>query len=393
MKQHINLPQFILRQFVEISLYFSLTGLITAWLESTYAPFCSAIILIALSVVSFLLCNHKIIRFIPTVLGFGVLYTEFAFFSHQAINLLWIFPVCVYQLAVTVKKSYYSDRDRFLKLYKFTIWIAPITGIIASVLSSSLGGDNGGAYFAMIFLVSGMMLLRQTRHKNCTDLYFTGMNLRAAGAVLLSTTVVVLAVRGAYDIICRIIAALSSGTDSNPLPFYEPEPTQPPILGDPTNQGLREHTENNGKYEAVGDGSPYFFLALLILGVVILSILIYRKSNGKSSIKELIRPVTEKLGLPDNKSSKQRTTYSGNRGIVRKCYKKFMLLCRRKHIDIHKSSTAHEICNAAKEIGFLPDECEKLWRIYTLARYDTAPVSREDAKSASEIYTRIKAAL
>ena len=69
-----------------------------------------------------------------------------------------------------------------------------------------------------------------------------------------------------------------------------------------------------------------------------------------------------------------------------------MQLCLNKKIAISKSTTAIEISENAKKIGFLPDECDSFIRIYLLARYSQSDVSDDDARLANRLLRRIKAA-
>lgn len=145
-------------------------------------------------------------------------------------------------------------------------------------------------------------------------------------------------------------------------------------------------TSGKGDYKpAIG-----ILIVIALLAIALFAVLKIRKKNAEEA--DSAGDIRTHIKKDAKKESRSKIRALGNRNAVRRCYRRFMQLCLKKKISISKSTTAREITENAKEIGFLPDECDSLMRIYLLARYSQSAVSDDDARLANRILRRIKAA-
>ena len=380
-----------------VSLYMAASGMLLAFLHSTANTFVSVGIILFFTMLSYTLRNIRFVWILPLILSTSAFFYEFFVNSGLFVNLLWIFPVYIYGFVFNTKKLYFSDKYQNIKtsnILMALIWIVPVLGITGSGLSKTIGGDNGSEIFGLLFLVSGMLLMRYSRHKNISvdNREFNFINLEAVILLFATAAVSAAAVVGLYYGITGLMLWFAGLFHKRPALPLVPSPTAQPVFsGEAVYEGVKtpapvtETAERNGESKVIG-----IVLIAVILGVLLYIIIMKLKksgdfADGKPANAEKIREKSEKK----RKHGESHHAYS-NRMAVRRCYRKFMQLCIDNHIDITQSMTAREVCDAAVKVGFSPDECDALCRIYTLARYSSADISDKDAKTAVALYNAVR---
>ena len=324
----------LLRQISDISLYIAISGILLALMKSTTPIFIQVLLILFASCVSFYLRKTKFLKYIPIILSFSVIY--FTAKGKCAVNVVWLVPILVYELTVHIKGLYYCNRRSFANIFRYAVWFSALLGIAGSGLSLTLGGDNGAAVFAGVFMISGMLLLKYSRQNSdlLGNAYYNGVNIVSALLIVLFGCIISLLIKATYflfktaiqtilDIDSENIIALKSEEVQMSLPSPSPSAT----LQESVSSYIPESTEQaHDKSGIVG---------IIIAVALLLAVIVYimKKRSGNKSVALL----TEKTKDEEVKGKHERhnkhipLNVKGNRLAVRKCYKKFMLLCRNKN--------------------------------------------------------------
>ncbi len=390
---HLNgIHTAMLKLICEMSLYCAVSGFFLALLESTHNIFLPMLEIVVMSALSYMLRDMKAVRFLPHLPGIYMFYLIIC--GDEPVNTVWVLPIYIYSIVVTAKKLYNCDRRWFIMLYKYAVWIVAVFGLAGSAFSARLGGDNGSGAFAIVFMVSGMLLLRYARQSPVLvkDAYFNAVNIGSAAFVAVGGIAIAFIIKYSYLLICKLLGWLLSlkeptGHIGN---YIEITPSPTPegnwTLDDAPYTTAPPVTTGKGDYKpAIG-----ILILIALLAVALFAVLRIRKKNAEEA--DSAGDIRTRIKKDSKKESGSKIRALGNRNAVRRCYRRFMQLCLKKKIAISKSMTAREITDSAKKIGFLPDECDSLMRIYLLARYSQSAVSDDDARLANRLLRRIKAA-
>ena len=383
-------------KFVAVSsCYLGVTGPIVALIGSASPVFVPYAIIFICTVLSFLIRKIKVLWIVPLMIGSSSMYV--VLLNGSAANFVWILPVYIYSCVFNAKKLYYSEKYLFIKstpLVRAVIWTVPFISVMGSVLSSSIGRDNGSFAFGIALIASAILLMRYSRHKSTTVAtpVFNRMNFGAIAMLFLTAAALLLIAAGVLHcgtaIILWIVSFAKRTPTVPPVEHETPPPAMPDVTLDPR---VRTPAPSPAPLLEKVYNDPWF--GLIIMGCVLTAFIFYMvvKTRRSTDISDGEQGSTVQIQIPTARKKRHEPRRAiSNRNTVRKCYRSFIQLCIDNYIPISDSKTAGEINEAAKAIGFCPEDCDALYRIYTLARYSDAQISDADAQTAKDLLNKIK---
>ena len=143
---------------------------------------------------------------------------------------------------------------------------------------------------------------------------------------------------------------------------------------------------------SAGDGRG-FWTVMAVIGAAALLFFAYRffRRLGESGpLRDRATPVETRLfALTSQAAPPASILGSGPRSVVRRCYRRFLIRAREAGVLMTPDSTSESIVRLATD-RFDPAALAELRSLYIAARYSPAPVSRESARRAREILSRLK---
>jgi len=365
------------------------------------------IVLISLSLSYALRFSKKYtkFRYIP-ILGFIIA----LLFVNNVTGVIGAIIPYIYMLYVVLTDkynvNYYRFKDLFINLFYA---ILPLLLLVFLVKNIELF-NRVSLQYVIIFIISGLYLMRTARHGQeiINNKRFILMNalvivITSIISIVLSTDailkLVIIVVKFVYSkifapIIMQIIYILF-------LPMsYFMNRAQKYEEGLPKPSEVSEIVEQEARRFLAEDPSEKVFsifayiVAIAFLAFVIYGLIKVFSVRKKRKIFDYVEGIKENRSFIDdedkrNKNEKQII----DRGInqIRYWYKKFLMLCSKKRMNIFEYDNSHTIYE--KSTNIFKDHTENLEvikEIYRKARYDKEAIDNQDVKTIRSIYKTLE---
>ncbi len=396
----------------QISLYFAATGFImrfvstTAYNEGVVAVasggvFLQFIIIVAAGICGYVLRNKKYLRFAALILIPPVF-----MLSKNIVDSIWVVFPCLIVITDVITNKYGCDRKRFIDSFKWAITISAICIFLYYFIPYNDGGtgENGAPLFFMLYIASSVILMRSMRQSN-DILNSIGFKISNIVAVTAITAVII-----ALGYAVRFVSAQFDG--SAVAQFIEEFgvwlaailPNIGKIIITPWGNynapslGWNIAEQESDEYElghttfstinGMSAGVTALLIVIAVLAVVFAVFVLIRKKQSRILQKHTYGRDDKNDG--ETEVIKSPVITSSNRNTVRRYYRKFMQICRKKELIIEQYNTSLDIRNAALD-KFSPEALDELRKVYSNSRYDYAtPVDDESVRLAKKAYAAIR---
>jgi|GEM_PF-774341 len=322
-----------------------------------------------------------------------------------------IFPF-IYMIFFIKKDEYYIDyyifKDLFAKLIIAILALILVVFIINWLELLKIASLQ----YIIIFIISGLYLLRTTRHSKdvITNKMFTIINVTVIIVtciicIILSSDMAINAIiyvlKLIYDKICvpaligvayaimgiiwifMKFISLFVNTNNDIMPMED-------LLK------MEEKAEN---FVDSFENNETYFLVLHILAYVLIAILciyLLKKFLSKRNRKlddevEGIRQYRSFLEDNSKANKKRKQIFKGSINQIRYWYRKFLVLCHKRNIDIAISDSSQSIHEKSCDVFVnSKQELEGIREIYRRARYSEEIISNQDVKKIKSIYKNLE---
>ncbi len=376
----------------EASVYALITGFISLILGGRGIPFSLCLFVPVASTLSYLISNKKKTL---AVLPSALVLISIIGFKNEA-DIAFVVLSFVYVVYISISGKYSTKYSGFRKIMLY--------GLVSFVLVASaatfmkLPNEN----FPMdtvrlfgVYAVSGIICLQFLQHNKSvsTESEFKYANLKIMG--LLAVVMLFLTWDLPYKLIVSLISIILNflfgllrylGLEIGNIEFTD--------LGLEAHEDMKRSNEVGGKQsedEPFDVNLPGNTTVMIIVGVIIagaiLFFLIRMFSNNKAVEKTKLNKINREH-IKNDEKNKSDDRLVGNRGEVRKYYKKFLELCKKRNIRLEPFDTSLDVED--KSISeFEENALRQMRKVYISARYDDEDVTSADAKSAKEIYNEL----
>lgn len=395
---------FLIKNICFMAFYFAYATLVFVQKNNSSMLLVYFICLICISASYYLNNIHKYDKFKYTpMLGFIVAIIYLGTVTGAAAIL---FPA-VYTFFIIKESKYDAGYDEFKELFLKLVVAAILLLIIVFIVSWVDKFKRFSIPYIVVFFISGIYLMRTIRHGK--DM----IKNKTVGIINISVILIA----------CIACVILSSGIALNAvinmLNLIYDKAIIPLIMGIvyaimfviwPFIRLLSKIFDENGNVEEIEvpeeeaiediirgiESNETAVLVINILGyavVIILGILFVRKllSNKKKKlVSDGIREYRSFLN-DDNYSRKDRKALKSSFNQIRYWYKKFLILCTRRKIELNASDSSQSIYEKSSEV-FLnsKDELENMKEIYRKARYSKDSIENQDIKRIKGIYKKLE---
>lgn len=340
---------------------------------------------------SFLIRNKWLgIRLIPLLL-LGILVP---IASIEDIVFVFV-PIMIFTMYIIISDSYTVNQDEYTNMRGVAVTYIALTGFVSLLIQGTGAGYLGAA------LVCGIMLARDLRHDIATlkqpgyvtlNLSILGILLGAAffagtGMMRQLMTLIFNGIRWLYFTILGRVEEID--IEWFELPDYEVYMEagvgEVEAVIDPYAEVVEVTLP--GWLAAIGITVSSALVTVLII-VVALGIWVARKifiAFGKQGGDQDLH--REYIGYTTKKKEKS-DKLSGNNGLIRRYYKRFMKYISRNTVNIKPSHTTHDLQTITQNI--LGENTQDLREVYIRARYSNKEITQDDALQARDAYRRFR---
>lgn len=397
----------------DLSLYFAATGFIMRFVSTTAyndglisvasrsgGVFLQFILLIISGMCSYALRNKKALRFLPLLIFVPVF-----LISRNPIDSLWVAFPCLLVAVNTVRKRFGCDRKRFMDSWKWMLGISAACVFLYLFIPYTDGGagENGAPIFFLLYAASSVVLMRCLRQPEdvLRDKRFRITNISlvlsvgiAGFALSIVSRALSLDVSHISAFLYKIGYALDTGFKEfrvNNLPSLRcSDIYMPSDPGSRPSDGVFLDPQGHIVVNGIPTGVMIAMLAAVAALFVIAGVLLFRRKNARRAVSTRQTESEGGKGKAAARKADQPYETLSNRNAVRKLYRKFLNVCRKKKISINSYDTTLDIRNSA-ENAFPKDALDNIRAVYAVSRYDGAtPVSDADVKAARNAYIAIK---
>lgn len=390
---------FLIEQMCVLAFYFAYANAILV--DGTNSPrLIIYFILLACFSLSYVLRNSKKyskLKYFPLI-GLAFVFI----FARTAVGIVAAVIPCIYIIYLVKKDRYHTDYYSFRSLvFKLMIGIAFLFAIV------SLGNRLELFYklsfqYAIMFIISSLYSLRTIRHSDeiIKNRRFLIINLliitvTCSICILLSTEAVLgsviygiklIYVKIIVPIVIQILYIIFS-----PLGRFLDKAIK---LIDPDflyelPQGEEADEKNMAAAEA--DSTVFYVVTIsLIVFTALAYIIIKGFSNRKKSGSE--KGISENRSFLDDEDKKKAINMPFNKtNRVRQWYRKFLMLCRKKSMDIYIFDNSQTIYDKSSDMfKNHAEDLNSMKEIYRKARYGEEAVSSQDIKTVKDIYKTLE---
>ena len=337
----------------------------------------------------------------------------------STIEYVMLVPILFYAAFVILRGEYYLDypayRDFFRK--SILIWgigfallcIASAVDTISRPLRPSIAYDET-LWMGMLYMVSGIVLQRQLRlgaDAATSDKRMNGIQsavvLGSTGAVLLGVWALERNFADKAQELMNFLGELLLYLFSLPLAlivwllgplFQDIQESIQETHGTETTESTVQHTATFASGEPTAPqplinepaGFPWWFVVLLLSVLLILLLTILKLYSAK---REAVRSSTQ-FGSVQSPEEKQKSPRSGNRARVRKYYREYLKLEKRRGTKLKTNQTSADILEKSSA-ATNKKAAAALRRIYLKARYNEAgTVTNEDVQRAKDAVKQLR---
>lgn len=301
--------------------------------------------------------------------------------------------------------SYYSFKDLFIYLFYgilFLLFLVFITGSVEFFNKVSLP-------YAIIFIISGLYLMRTARHSEeiINNKKFMVMNalmilLTSIISIVLSTESILYIVIASIKLVySNVIAPIISGIIYvlflpmayflNKAEKYEEAPPNP--------FEIQEFVEEDAGYKLQEPNVTVVSIISYVILILLLALAIYFVikiilSRKRRRVFDHIDGVEEYRSFLDDEEEKRKSgkeIFSKGTNQIRHWYKKFLVLCSKRRISIHENDSSNTVYNKSSFVFTNHREgLKNMKEIYRKARYSEETIENEDIKTIKKIYKSLE---
>lgn len=392
---------FLIKNICFMAFYFAYATLVFVQKNNSSMVLVYFICLICLSASYYLNNIRKVdrLKYIP-MLGFIAAIIYLGTLTGAAMIL---FPA-VYTFFIIKESKYDAGYDEFKELFLKLVIAAVLLLIIVFIVSWVDKFKRFSIPYIAVFFMSGIYLMRTIRHGK--DM----IKNKTIGIINISVILIVC-------IVCVILSSdIALNAVLNLLNFIYDKAIIPLIMGIvyaimfviwPFIRLLSKLIDENGNVEEIElpeeeevediiRGIESNETVINILGyavVIILGILLVRKLLSNKKKKLISNDIREYRSFlnDDNYSKKDRKALKNSFNQIRYWYRKFLILCTRKKIELNPSDSSQSIYEKSSEVFVnSKDELENMKEIYRKARYSKDSIANQDIKRIKGIYKKLE---
>jgi hypothetical protein len=364
-------------------------------------------VLLSLSIsyaLSFSKKNNKL-RYLP-ILGLAIA----LLFVNRTTGIIGAVIPYIYMLYIVIKDDYHVNYYRFKDLFINLFYaILPLLLIVFLVKNIELF-NKVSLQYVMIFIISGLYLMRTSRHGQeiINNKKFMMMN----AAVIITTTiasivlstdailqVVIIAVKLAYS---KILVPIVNGIIYvlflpmallfNRAAKYEEAPPAPFEIPENVEQEIE-------RYMVEDPSERVFSIFAYIMAIALLAFLIYglikvfsvRKKRRFINYAEGVKEQRSFLDDEDKRNKNEKHLFNKSINQVRYWYKRFLMLCSKRKMSILENDSSNTIYIKSSNIfGNHVEDLNNMKEIYRKARYDKEDIDSYDVKTIKNIYKNLE---
>ncbi len=327
------------------------------------------------------------------------------FFTKTIAGYIVLLPPAVYISFISVKKYFACERGMFLGILRRGTLLGCILCIVSLFLPVPEISASGVLTYLLIFILTGILLSRMLRHDeaslsskklkliNLVSLisicligwfFSTSVFLGAAGAFasIIYRYLISPILLGVIKLISYPVSGIGSLLDNIDLKDNALDSFGKKL--DAESIGL----EGSEAGSVAGQYILYILLALVILGFLIVAFFVFRKLiAGRFKEDTGEKPYFE--DILNTKKGRKTPKLSGNRSKIREYYRRFLLMCRKRGIEILPGHSSKDIASMARpSFGETPGE---LRDVYIRARYDDrSEIGHSEVQMARDLYGKMK---
>lgn len=384
----------------DICFYFAILSLFPSLLplHGPMALFAAASLLVSLAAVY---TPWAPLRLVLSLLpGLAFLHAELSF------PLFFLAPAWLYLILTLTAGRFSIWLEGYRRSFRFMLYVCLFVVVSSILLNLIIPGVlliQPSVCYATAFLCLGVLAMRRMQMNAEMSLGWNlvngvtvvGVPLLAAGVSLLLWQLLLwlkpLGLRLLPQIrrflawLVNTVNALILGDTEVPIPTETPQPTLTPAEEAITEPGWAEPTPNialdwqpdPALFERARRIGVWLLLILLLVGLLLLVLLRVRRNRARPSEEEFSYEETGPGEIVRKKRKGGRADAPSKAAEVRICYRKYMLLMRRRGVEIRKASTSREILDETGELSTLPAAL-RLRELYLKARYDDGRVVTEE---------------
>ncbi len=322
-----------------------------------------------------------------------------------------MFPF-IYMIFFIRKDEYYIDYYIFKDLFAKLVIAILVLILGVFIINWFELFKNVSMQYVIVFIISGLYLLRTTRHSKdvITSKIFAVMNISVITAaciicIILSSDIAINAIiyvlKLIYDKICvpaligvayaimgiiwifMKFISLFVNTNNDTMPMEDL------LKAEEKAENFVDSFENNETY----------FLILHILAYVLIAILcIYLLKKFLSKRNRKLDDEVEGIRqyrsfLEDNRKAnkKRKQIFKSSINQIRYWYRKFLVLCHRRKIDVGIFDSSQSIHEKSCDVFVnSKQELEDIREIYRRARYSEEIINNQDVKKIKSIYKNLE---
>ena len=333
--------------------------------------------------------------------------------------LLFLAPAWLYLILTLTAGRFSIWLEGYRRSFRFQLMIclfSTVSGLLLNLIMPGFTLILPGMYYAAAFLCLGVLAMRRMQMNAEMSLRWNlvngaavlGVPLLAAGVSLLLWQLLLWLkpvglrllpqLRRFLAWLVNTVNTLFPGDPDAPAPTPTPRPTLTPAEEAIAEPGWAEPTPNIGLdwqpdpalLERARRIGVWLLLILLLVGLLLLVLLRVRRNRAGPSEEEFSYEETGPGEIVRKKRKGGRAAAPSKAAQVRICYRKYMLLMRRRGVRIRQDNTSREILTEAGQFSS-PPAAVRLRELYLKARYDEgADVTLEDVQEAARCLKEIR---
>ncbi len=321
-----------------------------------------------------------------------------------------IFPF-VYMIFFIKKDEYYVDYNTFKELFsKLILAILPlILGVF--IINWFELFKSVSMQYVIVFIISGLYLLRTTRHSKdvITSKIFAFMNISVITVtciicIILSSDIAINAIiyvlKLIYDKICvpaligvayaimsiiwilmKFISLFVNTNNTMPMEDLLKEEEKA--------ENFVDSFENNETYILILHILAYVLIAILC--IYLLKKFLSKRNRKLDDEVEGIRQYRSFLEDNSKANKKRKQIFKSSINQIRYWYRKFLILCYRRKIDVGIFDSSQSIHEKSCDVFVnSKQELEDIREIYRRARYSEEIINNQDVKKIKSIYKNLE---
>ncbi len=321
-----------------------------------------------------------------------------------------IFPF-VYMIFFIKKDEYYVDYNTFKELFSKLILaiLALILGVF--IINWFELFKSVSMQYVIVFIISGLYLLRTTRHSKdvITSKIFAVMNISVITVtciicIILSSDIAINAIiyvlKLIYDKICvpaligvayaimsiiwilmKFISLFVNTNNTMPMEDLLKEEEKA--------ENFVDSFENNETYILILHILAYVLIAILC--IYLLKKFLSKRNRKLDDEVEGIRQYRSFLEDNSKANKKRKQIFKSSINQIRYWYRKFLILCYRRKIDVGIFDSSQSIHEKSCDVFVnSKQELEDIREIYRRARYSEEIINNQDVKKIKSIYKNLE---